>query len=301
MQKALVQMNLQLATVISDVAGATGQRIVRAIVGGERNPQALASLRDKRIRASEDEIARSLEGTWRKEHLFALKQALATFDFIATQTLECDVEIKAQMTKLKRSEKPAPLKKIKSRRNNPKFDLHQHLFQLGGVDLTNIDGIDVSTALTVLSETGTDLSRFPTSRHFTRWLGLCPGTKITGERRLSGRTRPGSNRAKQALKMAASSLRKSNSALGAYFRRMAARMDIAKAITAVAHKLARLIYAMLTQGQEYVDQGQQAYDDRQKEQTIHALTRRAKHLGFELVPQKKPENPTKSGVPNQVS
>ncbi|HOB97104.1 MAG TPA: IS110 family transposase, partial [Aquabacterium sp.] len=252
MQKALVQMNIQLANVIADVAGASGQAILRAIVAGERNPYVLAGLKNSRVRASDEEIARSLQGTWRAEHLFALRQALDAFDFCGRQLQQCDEEIEAQLSRLHiTAVEPDRGKKRSKARNAPKFDLRTRLFQMCGVDLTRIDGIDVTTALVVVSETGTDMSRFPTDKHFASWLGLCPGTKITGGKVMSGKTKRCANRAAQALRLAAAALRTSQSALGAYFRRMCARMDKPKAVTAAAHKLARLIYSMLTKGEEY--------------------------------------------------
>ena len=231
MQKALTQMNLQLANVISDLSGETGLKILRAINAGERDGHVLAALKNSRIHASAEEIAKSLQGTWRLEHLFELKQAHET-------------------------EPPKGRRKGGRPKNSPKFDLRGMLFRMCGVDLTRIDGIDITTALAVVSETGADLTRFPTVGHFTRWMGLCPGTKITGGKVMSGKTKRCANRAAQALRLAAAALRTSQSALGAYFRRMCSRVDKPKAVTAAAHKLARLIYMMLTKGKEYTDQGQ---------------------------------------------
>ena len=289
MQKALTQMNIQLANVISDVAGVTGLAIMREIVGGERDAQVLAAYRDRRIKADEAEIAKSLQGNWRAEHLFALKQALAVFDFCGVQLTECDVEIERRLKALHRHEgSPAKGKKRSKSKNAPKFDVREHLFKVCGVDLTRIDGIDVTTAMTVISEIGPDMSRFPTVKHFTSWLGLCPGTKISGGRVLSARTKRCANRATQALKLAAAALRSSQSALGAFYRRMSARMDKPKAVTAAAHKLARLIYVMLTRGEEYTDQGQQYYEERYRERVVRQLTKRARQLGFELTPNAQP-------------
>lgn len=285
MQKALTQMNIQLANVISDVAGETGQKILRAIVAGERDGLALAKLRNTRIRASEDEIAKSLQGSWRAEHLFALKQALDAFDFCGTQLAECDAQIQAQLQALHvREDEPAKGKKRGRARNAPKFDLRTQLFQMCGVDLTRIDGIDVTTALVVVSEVGADMGKFPSDKHFASWLGLCPGTKITGGKVMSGKTKRCANRAAQALRLAAAALRSSQSALGAYYRRMCARMDKPKAVTAAAHKLARLIYAMLTQGQEYTDRGQDYFEERYRQRVLHNLAQKAKAMGMQLVP-----------------
>ena len=289
MQKALTQMNIQLANVISDVAGVTGQKILRAIVAGERDGHTLAAFKDSRIKASADEIAKSLQGNWRAEHLFALKQALALFDFIGTQLAECDAAIEAQLHRLQAHDgEPAKGKKRSRARNAPKFDLRVQLFKMCGVDLTRIDGIDVTTALAVVSEIGVDMSRFPTIKHFTSWLGLCPGTKITGGKLLSGKTKRCANRAAQALRLAAAALRSSKSALGAYFRRMCSRMDKPKAVTAAAHKLARLIYTMLTKGQEYTDQGQDYFEERYRERVLRALSQRAAKLGMKIVAVEQP-------------
>ena len=250
MQKALTQMNIQLTNVLSDVVGESGQKILRAIVAGERDAQVLGAMKNVRVRASVDEIAKSLQGNWRAEHLFALKQ-VGAFDFVATQLAECDAEIELQLQRLQvHAGDPAKGKKRGRARNAPKFDLRTQLFRMCGVDLTRIDGVDVTTALAVVSEVGADMSRFPTIKHFTSWLGLCPGTKITGGKVMSGKTKRVVNRAAQALRLAAAALRSSKSALGAYFRRMCSRMDKPKAVTAAAHKLARLIYTMLTKGEE---------------------------------------------------
>jgi transposase len=278
-------MNLQLANVISDVAGVTGQKIVRAIVAGERDPQALAAYRDCRIQATEEEIAASLLGNWRTEHVFALKQALGAFDFCLSQLAECDAEVERSLKLLHAHEgNPGAGKRRSRARNAPKFDVREHLFKICGVDLTRIDGIDVTTAMTVLSEIGVDMKRFTTVKHFTSWLGLCPGTKISGGKVLNSASKRSANRASQALKLAAVALRSSRSALGAYYRRMCARMDKAKAVTAAAHKLARLIYLMITKGEEYVDQGQLYYEERYRERVVRSLAKKATELGMQLVP-----------------
>lgn len=289
MQKALTQMNIQLTNVIADVVGETGQRILRAIVAGERDGLVLAAMKNARIRASEEDIAKSLQGNWRTEHLFALKQALAAFDFIGTQLAECDQQIEQQLQDLQAHEgEPTKGKKRSRSRNAPKFDLRTLLFKMCGVDLTRIDGIDVTTALAVISEIGTDLSRFATIKHFTSWLSLCPGTKITGGKVMSSRTKRVANRAAQALRLAAAALRSSQSALGAYFRRLCSRMDKPKAITAAAHKLARLIYTMLTKGEAYTDQGQDYYEERYRERVLRHLARRAEKMGMKLVVAEEP-------------
>ena len=289
MHKALTQMNIQLTNVLSDIVGESGQKILRAIVAGERDGQVLGAMKNVRVHASVDEIAKSLQGNWRAEHLFALRQALGAFDFVGTQLAECDAEIERQMQALKAHDgDPAKGKKRSRARNAPKFDLRTQLFQMCGVDLTRIDGIDVTTALAVVSQVGADMSKFPTIKHFTSWLGLCPGTKITGGKVMSGKTKRVVNRAAQALRLAAAALRSSKSALGAYFRRLCSRMDKPKAVTAAAHKLARLIYTMLTKGEEYTDQGQDYYEERYRERVLRALSQRAAKLGLQLMPIAQP-------------
>lgn len=289
MQKALAQMNLQLTNVLADVVGETGQKILRAIVAGERDGHVLAAMRNVRVRASAQQIANSLQGNWRAEHLFALKQALDGFDFVGTQLAECDREIELQLLSLQTHDgDPAKGKKRGRARNAPRFDLRAQLFRMCGVDLTRIDGVDVTTALAVVSEIGTDMSRFPTVKHFTSWLGLCPGTRITGGKLISGKTKRVVNRAAQALRLAAAALRSSKSALGAYFRRLCSRMDKPKAVTAAAHKLARLIYTMLTKGQDYTDQGQDYYEQRYRERVLQTLSQRAAKLGMKMVPVEQP-------------
>lgn len=290
MQKALTQMNVQLANVISDVVGVSGQKILRAIVAGERDGHVLGAMKDVRIRASTDEIAKSLQGNWRYEHLFALKQALGAFDFIGTQLVECDKEIELQLQRFQAHDgEPAKDGKRRGKASNaPKFDLHSQLFKMCGVALTRIDGINVTTALAVISETGTDMSRFATVGHFTSWMGLCPGTKITGGKVMNGKTKRCANHAAQALRLAAAGLRSSQSALGAYYRRMSSRMDKPKAVAATAHKLARLIYTMLTKGQEYTDQGQDYYEERYRQRVLRQLSLRAQKMGMRLVATEQP-------------
>ncbi len=286
MQKALTQMNVQLANVISDVVGETGQKIVRGIIAGERDGQVLAKMKNARIRASEEEIAKSLQGNWREEHLFVLKQAMALYDAYGAQLTECDAKLQSMLAALVVGDDGEPTKgrQIGRSKNAPRFDVRRYLFKLCGVDLTRINGINPTTALKVISEVGPDMSRFKSAKHFACWLGLCPGTKISGGKVLSGASKRTTNRAAQALRLAAAALHKSQSALGAYFRRLAARLDRAKAITATAHKLARLIYTLLTKGTEYTDKGQDYYEERYRQRVMHHLTKRAEKLGMQLVP-----------------
>lgn len=286
MQKALLQMNLQLSEVLADIVGSSGQAILRAIVAGERDPLRLAKLRDHRVRAPEAQIAKALEGTWREEHLFALEQSLALFDAYQAQLRGCDGKLQSLLERMARhSTTPTAKPRAKTpAKNAPKFNLRSALCRWCGVDLTCIDGLEVTTVLKVLAETGTDLSRFASVKHFCSWLTLCPGTKISGGKRLAGRTAPSLNRAKLALKMAASNLLRSQSALGAYYRRLCARMDKPRAITATAHKLARLIYFALTRGQDYVDRGEAYYEERHKQRVIASLRRKAASLGLQISP-----------------
>jgi transposase len=284
-QKALAQMNIQIVNVIADIVGETGQKIVRAIIAGQRDPYTLASLRNYRVKASEEEIAKSLQGNWRQEHLFSLKQAVALFDAYSEQLRQCDCQLQKMLQELKRYEGVPIYSKARSRKKNaPQFDLRSYLVGMCGVDLTRIDGIEVTTALKIMAEVGPDLSRFPSVKHFTSWLGLCPGTKISGGKKLSGKSRAGANRAAQALRLAAHALRASKSALGAYYRRLCSRLDKAKAITAAAHKLARLVYTMLTRGTEYVDKGQESYEERDRLRVVHNLNKKAAAMGFILMP-----------------
>lgn len=286
MQKALAQMNVQLSNVISDIVGETGQKIVRAIIAGERDGRVLAKMKNVRIRASEADIEKSLRGNWRPEHLFALGQAMALFDAYGEQLLACDRQLETMLAALRQDDvgEPVQARRRSRAKNAPRFDVRVHLFAMCGVDLTRINGIDATTALKVVAEVGPDMSRFKSAKHFASWLGLCPGTKISGGKVLSGASKRTANRAAQALRLAAAALRSSQSSLGAYYRRMCGRLDRAKAITATAHKLARLIYTMLTKGTEYTDQGQDYYEERYRQRVMHHLTKRAEKLGFQLTP-----------------
>ena len=288
MQKALVQMNIQLTEVLTDVMGMTGQAIIRAIVAGERDPKVLARHRNSRVKASAEEITKALTGNWREEHLFVLRQALAMYDDIAGHLAECDAKLQTLLAELGQAKVDlgnAPRAGSKSR---AEFDVRQILANWAGVDLTRINGLGVTVVMKMLSEIGPDLSRFATVKHFCSWLGLCPGTKISGGKVLSARTKRSANRVRQALKMAAMSLSHSDSALGAFYRRLCSRMDKPRANTAVAHKLARMVYFMLTRGEAFVDKGQQHYEEQQRQRSIAALKRRAAALGFEISPTSVP-------------
>ncbi len=244
MQKALQQMNLLLHQVVADITGVTGMTIMRAILAGERDPQVLAQHRDARCKNSVEVIAQSLVGTYRAEHLFALQQAVTLDDVYQAQIVACDAQIEqylATCTPVTEELPPTP-GKPRQRTGNPfHFDAQAQLYRRTGVDLTRIAGIDSVTALTIVGEIGTDMSRWKTVKHFTSWLGLCPGTKVSGGRVLGSKTKPTVNRAATALRMAAASLSRSHSALGAYLRRMSAKLGKPQAVTATAHKLARLV------------------------------------------------------------
>lgn len=285
-QKALEQMNVKLTEVVSDITGLTGMAIIRAILDGERDPQALATLRDPRCKQTEETIARALQGNWREEHLFDLRQAVDLVAFYHEQIAACDRAIEAFLGRF--DDKSGGRTLPASRRRKPRgsdltFDARSQLHRVTGVDLTRIDGIEAHTALKVVAEVGLDMARWPSEKHFASWLGLAPGTKVSGGKKLSGRTKPSTSRAAAALRMAASSLHHSQSALGAFFRRMKARLGAPKAITATAHKLACLIYRILRFGTEYLDRGQDYYERRYQLHLLSHLRRRAKQFGYTLI------------------
>ena len=290
MQKALEQMNIQLHKVITDITGVTGMKIIRAIVAGERDAVRLAEMRHPLIKNSTDTIAKALTGEYRQEHLFTLKQALEIYDIYRDKIVECDRQIESYMQTFERKSDVKDLdsksgkKNInKRRKNQPNFDLKTRLFEMTGVDLTLIDGIETMTAQTIVSECGFDMSTFPTEKHFTSWLGLCPNNQITGGKVRKRRTRKVQNRASLALRLAAQSLHNNKSALGAFYRRMRARLGAPKAITATAHKLARLVYRMLKYGMDYVDIGQQYYEKQYQKRVIENLTKRARQMGYKII------------------
>lgn len=295
MQTALQQMNLQLAHVISDITGETGLKILRAIVAGERNPETLAQFRNPHCRHSQAEIAKALTGHYKEEHVFELHQALALYDFFTTQIQSCDAQLQTKYAAFKPqldlTEHPLPPARRPPRRDytRPDFDLRTYLYQISGLDLTQIDGIDVLTAQTILAEIGLDMNPWPTVKHFTSWLGLCPHNAVSGGKRLSSRTKRTQNRANTALRMAAQSLSHSQSALGGYYRRLRARLGPPQAITATAHKLARIIYFMLKQRQPYRDPDEGYYEQQYQERLLKKLKRQAAALGLQLVPQPTPE------------
>jgi transposase len=286
MQKAFTQMNVQLANVISDLSGVTGQMIVRAIVAGERDPWKLAELSDPRIRASKEEIAKSLEGNWRQELLFVLQQEVQMFDTYQRRIAECDHELQKHLARFADTVPPPAKdeakKKSKPNKHHPQFHLADELQRITGVDLTRIDGIDVMVAQTLVSEVGLDMGRWKTEAHFASWLGLCPDNRISGDKVLGRGTRHVVNRAATALRMAATTLLKSQTYLGAQYRRLRSKLGAPKAITAMAHRLARLVYRMLKYGQQYVDKGAAYYEQRNRQQQIEFLRKKAAQLGLQV-------------------
>ncbi|MCC7359296.1 MAG: IS110 family transposase [Anaerolineales bacterium] len=293
MQKALLQMNLRLTQVLSDVTGTTGLAIIRAIVGGERNPRKLAQLRHGRCQHPEPEIAMALTGSYRPEHVFALKQALALYDAYTAQLADCDREIEQHYATLKPRFEPddpdQPLgpdeKPNTHSKNAPDFDVRRELFQLVGVDLTVVPGLHVSSAQQLLAEIGTDLSKFPTVKHFCSWLGLAPHNDITGGKVKRARTLPTRNRAGQVLRLAAQAVGRGRSGLGTYYRAHKLRLGAASAITATAHKLARIVYHMLKDRQPYQPLTKEAFAQQRREREVRALTKQAAKLGLTLQPQ----------------
>lgn len=303
MQKALVQMNVQLHHVISDLSGLTGLRIVDAILAGERDPQRLALMRDPRIKASAETVAQALVGDWRDELLFTLRQALAAYRHAQKQIAECDEELARRLTQFdsrvdpqtqplpadkktrpkKRTSAPATLDVVSP--TNVGVDLRTELYRICGVDLTAVPGIHALTAHTVFAELGSDLTAFPTDKHFASWLGLCPDNRVSGGKVLSVRTRAVNSRVALALRLAAQSLHHNNSALGHYYRRMRTRLGAPKAITATAHKLARIVYHLLTTRQPYDETVFAQHEQRHRQRQLQHLHRQALTLGYELVPK----------------
>jgi transposase len=300
MQKALTTMNVQLANAISDISGVTGQAIVRAIVSGTRDPWKLAKLRHGCIRASKEEIAQSLCGNWREDLIFELRQVLEAYDFYHKQITACDRELErytaavATRERTAKQELPKDASALPSskaarrpktpRKNQPGFDLATELERTMGVDLTRIDGIDVMTAQVIFSEIGPDFSAFPDENHFASWLTLSPQRDVSGGKVVRHIPAAGRNRVANALRMAAQSLSRSNSYLGARYRRLRVRLDGPVAVKAMARYLACLVYRMVTKGQAYVDRGAAYYEEKRQERERLALERRASNLGLKLVP-----------------
>ena len=286
MQKALELMNLKLTTVLGDVTGVTGQKIIRAIVAGERDPQTLARLRDRRCKHTAQQIATALDGRYRPEHLTELRLCLKMWDAYQEAIVELDRTIETHLTTMRRTTQLPPLPKqtrVRGKKpHDPGFDVRQALYLATGVDLTAIEGIDAIHALTLVSELGSDFTKWPTVKHFASWLGLCPNWKKTGGQVQSSRTRKNKNRAAQALRLAAWGLIRSTSYLGAFLRRQRSRLGSPKAVTATAHKLARIVYHLMRYGMGYVQQTETAYAEEVRGRLEKQLRRRAKELGFEV-------------------
>lgn len=290
MQKALVQMNLQLHLVVADVTGLTGLAIIRKIIDGERDPQKLSALRDPHCRRSQQEIAEALRGTFRAEHVFALRQALATWEHLDRQVEEIDQQIEQALAALDDDVRedpkpplPPPEAKVRRAQKALGFDARALLYQKTGTDLTRVLGISLQSALTIVSEIGTDMTRWPTVRHFASWLNLAPNTRISGGKELSSRVRKSKNRAAHALRLCASTLARSQTPLGAFYRR---KLHKGKpvAITATAHRLARCVYALLRNGAPYLEERLERDRTRDHRRQLAAVTRSAAKLGFSLVP-----------------
>ena len=288
MQKALNLMNLHLTNVISDITGVTGMKIVRAIVAGERDLQVLAQYRDPNCKNSEEVIAKSLEGNYSAEHLFVLQQALELYDIYTAKISACDAEIEQLYAEFEPqvdlAEKPLPPKKNRRKNKNaPDYDLRTYLYQLTGVDLTAIDGLEVLTVQTIISEVGTDMSQWKSVKHFTSWLGLAPENEISAGKVLRTGTKKVKSRANLAFRQAAMGASRGQSVLGVFYRRIRAKHGPGVAIVATAHKIARIFYAMLKDRREYISPDTTVYDAKQKERAIRHLKRKAAKLGLQVV------------------
>jgi len=288
MQKALEQMNVKLTEVVSDITGVTGMAIIQAILQGQRDPLEIAKLRDERCKRTEAQIARALYGNWRAEHLFALKQAVALYEFYWQQMQECDLQLQAHLgtfaDQSQAQPRPQRQKRPRKRPNDPAFDVGDGLYRMAGVDLTVLEAVDASTALVLLSEIGPDVSRFPTVKHFTSWLGLSPQHQGSAGKIRSRRVRRGANRAGRALRLAVQGCYHARHALGAFYRRIQARAGAPKAIVATARKLAERVYRLLKYGTKYVCQEIAAYEAAYQARVVKSLARRAATLGYRLEP-----------------
>jgi transposase len=287
MKKALTQMNVRIDQAVTDVTGKTGMQIIRAILKGERNPMVLAALRDRRCAKSEKAIAEDLRGKYSPEHLFELDQAVRTWDHYQVLIAECNRRLEEHAEKFAkkadRKDIPKPRRIEHVRKNVLNFDARSLFFELLGQDLTQIDGIGTGVVSTFLAEVGTNVDAFDTEKNFTSWLRACPGSTTSGGKNKSGKNRRTTNRLMTALRIAAQTLAKSKSALGAFYRRKRAQLGHEKAITAAAHKLARMIYFTLKFQRPYVDPGPDHYTERYRQQMLKTMAKRAKLLGYQLV------------------
>jgi transposase len=296
MQRALQQMNVQLERVLSDIMGTTGQAILRAIVAGERDPVTLPQLRNPGCKSSEEMIARALRGTWKDELLFVLQQALVIYDVYTVQLGQCDRQIEQYLQKMdsRSGDVDAPLpdlppaKRDSRSKNAPSFNARAQYARLLGVDLVAVMGLSSSSVQTIISEIGTDMTRFPSVKHFGAWLGLAPRNEISGGKVLRSRTQKVANRASQAFRQAAQAVARSDTAIGAYYRTMRARKGPEQATVATAHKIARIVYHLLTYGEAYEEESADAYEQKRQERELRQLTRRANKLGYTLAPVREP-------------
>jgi transposase len=287
MQKALEQMNVKLTETINDITGVTGMLILKAIVRGTRDPQELAKYRNEHCKCTPEQLARALQGNWREEHLFALRQALKTYEHLRRQLAECDRCIRTYLKSLADNSGGEVLPKKTPRRSSkgrePNFDARPLLFRWSGRDLTVIEGIDQSTALNVLAEIGIDMSKWPTEKHFVSWLGLCPQHRGSADRIKNRRLRGGANRAARAFRLAAQGCHHAKNALGAFYRRVQARAGGGKAVIATARKIACRAYRLLKYGEPYVRLEMAAYEAQFQNRTMKGLAKKAKALGYKLV------------------
>jgi transposase len=289
MQKALTQMNLQMHHVLSDITGVSGLAIVDAIVQGERNPEVLAALRDGRVQAGEETIRKSLVGNYRREHLFTLEQSVQAYRHYQQLITACDREmaqyVKDFGSRIDPEQQPLGTEPNRHRpgKNELRFELRNELYRVFGVDLTAVPGLSSLTAFTLLSELGTEISKFPSAPAFTSWLALCPNNRKSGERLLSTQTRRTRNRINHALRVAAQALQRSHSYLGAFYRRLRARLGAPKAITATAHKLARILFHLIATRQPYDETVFAVAEQQQQQRRERQLRKQAKAMGFTLV------------------
>ncbi|MFH0974959.1 MAG: IS110 family transposase [Spirochaetota bacterium] len=281
MQKCMIQMNIQLHKVISDITGFTGMRIIRSILDGERDPLKLAQLKSSRIRNSADIIAKSLEGNYQEEQLFCLRQEVDQYEYISRKISECEEMIEKTINEMNGDTND---NSDENNDKNNKKNIRTKLHAVCKVDLTEIDGLDINNIETIISEVGVDMNKWPTDKHFGSWLGLSPNSKISGGRILSSKSKKVVNRAATAFRLAAYSAGRSDSSIGAFYRRLRSRMGAPKAITATAYKIARLFYMCMKTGKSYKDLGADYYEKMYKERVLRNFKQKAASLGFSLVP-----------------
>ena len=303
-QKALWQMNILLSNVISDITGATGLKIINAILAGQRDPMLLAKLKNSRIKASLKTIVKALEGDYRDEQLFILQQSLDMYRYTHQQMERCDQQVRNlldQWDKVTNSKinplPPSTSCHVKPRDNEPSYDVRKFLYEILGVDLTQIHGLQASSVQTILAEVGTDMAKWFSEKHFVSWLGLCPAPDISGGKILKNKTKKVQSRASKAFRLAARACANSNSAIGAFYRRMRYRIGPSKAITATAHKLAVIFYIMVRDKVNFIELGVNYYETQYQERVKKNLERKAKAMGLKLIPIE--ENETSAELQDQ--